>query len=699
MRQPSSRDRNTKKPQHDSKRKTPDYLQKLELELEIRSERQRRQNAELQTREHARNYNELHEICTEYETKIAEAEGRARQKETEAGHLRRMLNEETKRADLNDWYIQKAEDVILDLEKAALAQRERATDTIKELQLRIQYGEGKTKQLRELIDEVSAEVKRCKNQTTKDGKDWIDFYNQLLEYSTNFEQRRAEILQKTQKMQDMIGLSEEGIQNRARLLQNEGVELDAQRSAVDTQIKWRKTVNDLGLVAGHVTKHQKRKNLAVTEREKEGKRRENMERAQVNLWKDSRNNCTFWTDDDSLCSSPDSFNATIESAYDFQLPDPARRLPADMSHAFNVPWASQRMDGVFYPPWPNFSPPISRMESLDLSDSDPELLTPALGDRIMSSMSDAAGVPQFITTAGPQLVQRKRVRFASPDRTGLGGVNEIERSSLLERSGSNADLHPRHDLDLAGPNPQRHAARRPSLNRRPGKPVIHRHPCRLPPTSAPQIEHSQPTEPPLPHEVTPPMEPSPRWPESIGHQYLEGSSSHSARSRVGMVAALPLRTTSPVQQTRGVQKTNKKSSSSSRQVEKARRRWRDKVPKSPTLPMPMPGMWPGESPLDDKSKSTTKPHFLGPLSESVRGRLRRIIQRRRYQLAGGLVIFGTLLYAFVGHHSHHKWLVYNGVPQVILSKLRNSPTTVISGSTSLDFNVMNIVNYDRAKLG
>ncbi|KAJ5524267.1 hypothetical protein N7494_010917 [Penicillium frequentans] len=353
-----------------------------------------------------------------------------------------MLNEETKRADLNDWYIQKAEDVILNLEKAALAQRERATDAIKELQFRIHYGENKTKQLRKLIDEVSAEVNRCKNQTTKDDKDWVDFHNRLLEYSTIFEQRRAEILQKTQNMQAMIGFSEEVIQNRARLLQNEGVELDAQRSAVDTQIKLRKTVDDLGLVAGHVTKHQKRRNLAVKEREKEGKRREDMERAHVNLWKESRNTCTFWTDDDSLCSSPDSFNATIESAYDFQLPDPARRLPAETSHAFDVPWASQCMDGVFYPPWPNFSPPISRMESLNLSDSDTELLAPALGDTHVSNMSDAAGVSQLITNARLQLVQRKRVRLASPDRTGMGGGNEIERSSLIERSGSNADFPP-----------------------------------------------------------------------------------------------------------------------------------------------------------------------------------------------------------------------------------------------------------------
>ncbi|KAJ5992291.1 hypothetical protein N7451_008015 [Penicillium sp. IBT 35674x] len=357
MRRPPSRERKMKTSRHDSKCNNPDYLQKLELELEIRSERQRRQNAELRTREHARSYNELHEICTQYETKIAEAEGQARQKETEAGQLRRMLNEETKRADLNDWYIQKAEDVILGLEKAALTQREKATDAIKELQLRIQYGEGKTKQLRELIEKVSAEVNRCKKQATNDDKDWIDFHNRLLEYSKDFEQRRAEILLRIQSMQAMIGLSEEVMQKRARLLQNEGVELDARRSAVDTQIKRRKTVNDLGLVAGHVTKHQKRKNLAVKERGKDEKKREKMERAQVNLWKESRNNCTFWTDNDSFCSSPSSFNATIESANEFQLPDPARQLPAGMAHAFDVPWASQRIDGVFYPPWPSLSPP------------------------------------------------------------------------------------------------------------------------------------------------------------------------------------------------------------------------------------------------------------------------------------------------------------------------------------------------------
>lgn len=278
-----------------------------------------------------------------------------------------------------------------------------------------------------------------------------------------------------------------------------------------------------------------------------------------------------------------------------------------------------------------------------------------------------------------------------------GGRNEIEGPSLLEPSKSNGDLQPPYNLDLTGPNSPRHAARDPSLNRRPGKPVTRRCPSNLPPMSAAQIEHSRPTKPPLLQEATPPI---PARPQLIGHQYLEGSPSHLARSRVELVAVLLPRTTSPVQRPREVQKTNKKSSSNSRRVEKARGRWRKKVPKSPTLPMPMPmpGMWPSECPLDDKS-DTTEPRLPGHVSESFRGRLHRLIQSRRYQLVGGLVIFGTLLYAFVGHHSHHKWLECNGVPQVILSKLRNSPTMAISGSTPLDFSVMNIVNHDRAKLG
>lgn len=698
MRQSSSRNRNTKTHQHDSKRKTPDYLQKLELEVEIQSERQRRQNAELQTREHARNYNDLHEICTEYETKVAEAEGRARQKETEAGKLRQLLNEETKRADLNDWYIQKAEDVILNLEKAALTQRERATDAVKELQLKIHYGENQTKQLRKLIDEASAEVSRCKDQTTKDDNNWIDFHHRLLEYATLFEQRREEILLRIQRMQAMIGLSEEAMQDRARLLQNEGVELDAQRSAVDAQMKRRKAVNDLGLVAGHVNKHQTRKDLAVKEREKESKRRADMERARANLWKESRNTCTLWTDDDSSCSS-DSCNATIESAYDFQLPDPARQLPARMAHAFDVAWASQRVDGVFNPPWPHFSPPISRMASLTLSDSDKEMITPTPDDTDMLIMSDMVGVPHSITNARSQPTQRKRVRFASPNRTGLGGSNETESPSLLRQSRSNADCHPFCVLDLTGPNSPRHAARHPSLLRRPEKPVIRRYPSRLPPTSAPLIEHSRPTKTPLSHEVAPPVEPFPARPPLIGHQYLEGSSSHSARPRTELVAPLPLRTTSPIRGQRRVQKKKNKPSSNSRRVEIPRRKGRKRVLKSPILPMPMPGMWPSEEgPLNVKSDKT-KAFLLGHVSESFGKRLRRLIQRRRYQLVGGLVIFGTLLYAFVGHYSHHKWLVCNVVPQVILSKLRNSPTTVISGSTPLDFTVINIVNHDRAKLG
>ncbi|KAJ6110666.1 hypothetical protein N7486_002901 [Penicillium sp. IBT 16267x] len=720
-----SRDRNTKTPQHDSKRKTSGYLQKLELELEIRNERERRQKAELQTREHARNYNEIHEICAEYETKIAEAEAWARQKEIEAGKLRQMLNEETKRADLNDWYIQQAEDVILNLERAALTQRERATDAVKEFQLRLHYGEGKTKQLRQVIDQVSAEVKRYKDQTAKDDDDWIDFHKRLLDYTALFEQRREQILSRTQRMQAMIGLSEEALQNRARLLQTEGIELDIRRSTVNARIKRRKSLNDLGLVAGRVNKTRKRKTPAVKEREG----REDAERARVNLWKESRNTCNFWTDNDSFFSPSDPINATIESAYDFELPDPARQLPTRMAHAFDVPWASQRMDGVFYPPWPHFTPPVSRMASLSLSDSDMEMMTPAPSDTDMLTMSDAAEVPQFIITNRPQPIQRKRVRFAAPDVTGLGGRNEIERPPLPKRSRSMPDFHPLHGLDLPGSNSPRHAARHPPLNRKPGKPVIRRYPSRaaievefqhrsliqsggtreapLPPTSAPQIEHSRPTEPPLPQEVTPPIEPSPERPSSqplqqlISRQYLEGPPSHSARPRVELVAALPPRATSPVQRPRGVQKMgkkemdNKRYSSNSRRVEKTKRR--KKVPKSPTLLMPMPGMWPSEGPLDNES-DTTKPRLPGHVSESLGG-LHRLIQRRRYQLVGVLVIFGTLLYACVGHYSHHKWMACNGVPQVVLSKLRNSPRMAISGSAPLDFNVMNIFNLDRAKLG
>ncbi|KAJ5649416.1 uncharacterized protein N7484_003139 [Penicillium longicatenatum] len=632
-----SRDRDTKKPQHDSKHKTSDYLQKLEFELQIQSERERRQKAELRTSEHVQNYSELHEICAEYETKIAETEAWAKQREIEAGKLRQTLSEETKRADTNDWYIQQAEDAILKLEKAALTQRERASDVVKELQLRIHYGEEKTKELRELMEEVSTEVYKYKNQTAKEDNNWIDFYDRLLNYAELFEQKREQILLITQRMQAMIGLSEEAIQKRARLLQNEEVELDVRRSAEDAQIRRRKTVNDQGLVVSRVTESQKKKTLAVKEREK----RENEERARVKLWKESRDTCTFWTDDDRFCSSPDSFNATIESAYDFQLPDPARQLPARMSHAFDVSWASERMDGVFCPPWPDFSPPISQMASLDLSDSDTDILT----------VSDAAEVPQFTITARPQMIQRKRVRFAVPDVTGLGGRNEIERPSLPKRSKSVPDFHSLHGLDLPGSNSSIHTARHPSLHQRSGKPAIRRYPSRaaievesqyrssihsggtreepLQLTSAPQIEYSRPSELPLPQEAIPPTEPSstrlPSQPlqQLISHQYLEASSSHSARSQDQLVAGLPPRTTSLVQRRRGVgmpgkRDTRKKCSSNSGRMEKVRWRRRKKVPKSSTLPMPMPGMWPSEVPLNNES-DTTKPRLIGHVFESFGG--------------------------------------------------------------------------------
>ncbi|KAJ5777030.1 hypothetical protein N7520_000276 [Penicillium odoratum] len=689
--------------EHDLKRKTPNYLQKLELELELQNERARRQQAEQEAREHARDYDEIYKLTAEYETKIEEAEVQARTLVTEAGRLRRMLNTETKRANLNDWHIQQAEEKISNLELTAFAQRQRAAELVKQFKLRIHHGEAKTKRLGDLVDKISADLSRYKEQAAESNKEWSTLYERLQVYAGLFVQGREEIIQRTQRLQGIIELSEEAMQNRARLLQMHERELDSRRVAVNAQLMKTNTMNDIRLVVDRVTKNRTSKPLAVKEREK----RLNMERAKVNLWQETRNTRTFWTDYDSSASE----STTVESVYDFQFPHPAKQMPDRMTHPFDVPWASHRIDGVFDPPWPQFSPPVTRMASLNLSDSDMEMLSPLASDTDMLSVSEAVQFPRFIIHSPAQSIQRKRVRFTVPEMTGLGGRNEVERPSLPKRRRSDTDIHPLS-------NPPRRIFRHPPLNRVPGKTAIRKFPSRaairvefqyhssiqsggtrqvpLSPASA-AIE---PSEPPPSQEATLPMptrKGSPSPPQQlIGHQYFEDPS-QPVRSQTERVTTTSPRSTSPVLQPRGVRKVKKKhrrkDSSSLRRERKTKVR---KKMAPPTLPMPMPGMWP-ESPFDEYDATKLRP--LGHVSESLGGRLSRFIQRRGYQLVGGLVIFGTLLYACVGHQSHHKWMVYNDVPSVVLSKLRNSPTSVIGGSTALDFNIMSMFSQDRAKLG
>ncbi|KAJ5919745.1 hypothetical protein N7454_009580 [Penicillium verhagenii] len=695
--------------------KTPNFLQRLELEYEIQKEKERRERAELETREHARKYEEIYKTVAEYETKIEKAEAYAKRKENEAGKLSRALKKETRRAELKDWYIQRTEETILKLEKLAFSQRERAAGAVKSLQLKIQHGEDRTKKLREMFDDISAIVRRQAGQITKNNNEWVIFHEQLHNYGVIFGIRRKEISEKIQKMQDILGLSEEALHQHACLLNTRTIELDARCRAL---IKKNKELEDKigkGLVArgAHIAKNQKKQ--FSTEKEK-GKQKMKQRR----LWKKYRRTaCTSDTDSDSSSStdsrsSSDSFDASLEPAYHLQLVDAtlqAKESLKNMPHQFDMPWSVQRMtdmrDGVVYP---DNRPPPNGLFSLYISDGEKNS-RPATASN-GGSLKTAAP----LITGKPRQTSRKRVRFEAPNLQDLGDRDGIQLPSLPKRRKSKTAGHPLRYPRMINYSP---------LNRQgPGGPVVRQYAPReeldinqnyqsslhtagtqqapvtplpdLAPREAPNSEASFPW-------------PSPIYARLFGPDYLE---SHRRKAEMIERASpsfghVPLPALPSIISARAGSYRNHRGLSINRpRVADAQSTQYDDenindetelhAEMETALPDPgMPGMWPNETPVDDRTNATTHEHVFEPFGDSMR----RIFHGRRYQLAGGIVIFGVLVYAYVGQHAHHLWMAYNEVPPVALTKLRNAAMSTVRGSTPFTFNVMKVCNHDRSKLG
>ncbi|KAJ5272611.1 hypothetical protein N7478_007736 [Penicillium angulare] len=195
--------------------------EKRKLEKSHRNEVQRRYEAQKEAEEKALAYKELYDRLVEYEIINEEEKKRNARLETEVRSLRGQLNSETERADVNEWNIGKAEEMILEMENTAEAQRKKWKEREEELQVRLKQERDTSARLRHIIKQAAADVNICRVEVSRSTNNRDRLQQHIQELETCLQESRDEIIRDRERLEEFLSTTEEAVAERTHSLHTE----------------------------------------------------------------------------------------------------------------------------------------------------------------------------------------------------------------------------------------------------------------------------------------------------------------------------------------------------------------------------------------------------------------------------------------------------------------------------------------------
>ncbi|KAJ5087712.1 hypothetical protein N7456_011328 [Penicillium angulare] len=195
--------------------------EKRKLRKSKEEEIQRRYEAEKQAKENALAYKELYDRLVDYERINDEEKTRNSRLEAEVRSLRGQLNSETERADVNEWNVGKAEELILELQGTTETQRDKWKIRVEELEVNLQQERDTSIRLRKIIKKAAADVNICRNEVARSTDDKNRLQENIRELEVCLEDCKDQIVRDRERLEEFLSTTEETAVERAHSLQED----------------------------------------------------------------------------------------------------------------------------------------------------------------------------------------------------------------------------------------------------------------------------------------------------------------------------------------------------------------------------------------------------------------------------------------------------------------------------------------------